>query len=198
MLLSIASSAGPEKYNKLKFSELTPYLDFYNLLAFDYAGNWSSVSGHAANLYTSTRFPSATPFSTDAAIKDYINAGVPPEKINLGMPLYGRDFQHTDGMGRPFRGVGKGSWDPEVWDYKALSQSGALVLFDNTANASYSWDETNKIVVSFDVWNVSNAKIQYIKDQRLGGAFFWELSGDKSGCESLVVNVSKISNCRMS
>ena len=191
MLLSIASPAGPEKYGKLKFSDMTPYLDFYNLMAFDYVGNWSSVSGHHANLYPSTKFPSATPFSTDAAIRGYIKANVPSDKINLGMPLYGRDFQHTSGMGQDFSGVGKGSWDPGVWDYKALPQPGAVLDYDATAHASYTWDQTKGIIVSYDTLSVSKTKIQYIKDERLGGALFWELDGDRFGNRSLVASVSK-------
>ena len=170
---------------------MTPYLDFYNLMAFDYAGSWSSVSGHLANLYPSTKFPSATPFSTDAAIRDYIKAHVPPDKINLGMPLYGRDFQHTSGMGQHFSGVGNGSWDPGAWDYKVLPQPGAVLEYDETANASYTWDQTRRIILSYDTLPVSKTKIQYIKNKGLGGAIFWELSGDRSDNGSLVVNVSQ-------
>ena len=189
MLLSIASSAGPMKYDKLRFSEMTPFLDFYNLMAYDFTGIFSTVTGYTANLYPSVRTPSATPFSADAAIKYYVEAGVPPDKINLMMPLYGRDFHDTSGMGQPFHGVGKGSWEPGVWDYKALPQPGTKILSDNAAVAEYTWDTTRKVIVSFDTVVVSNKKIQYIKDHGLGGAGFWELSGDKSGNQSLVINV---------
>ena len=170
-----------------------PFLDFFNLIAYDYTGNFSRVSGHQANLYHSNKTPLATPFSTDVAIKDYLKFGVPANMINLGMPLYGHGFQHTNGIGQPFIGVGKGSFEPGIWDYKALPQAGAVVRFDEAAGASYSWDETERIIVSYDTLGSSDLKIQYIKDQRLGGAMFWELSGDKLGNESLVGNVGGLS-----
>lgn len=189
MLLSIAAPAGPQHYNVLKFPEMIPYLDFLNLMAYDYTGAFSAVSGHQANLHHSNQTPSSTPFATDTAVKDYVKAGVPANKINLGMPLYGRAFQHTNGMGQSFNGVGEGSYEKGVWDFKALPQAGAIVLFDEAAGASYSWDMTNRIIVSYDTLAVSNTKVTYIKDSGLGGSMFWELSGDRDDAGSLLGNV---------
>ena len=79
-----------------------------NLIGYNYAGFFANTTGHQANLYPLTDNPLSTPFSTDSAIRDYIKTGVPPDKMNLGMPLYGHAFQKTDGIGKTFNGVGEG------------------------------------------------------------------------------------------
>ena len=47
--------------------------------------------------------------STDAAVKYFTGAGATASKITMGMPLYGRAFEQTNGIGQPFTGVRKKS-----------------------------------------------------------------------------------------
>ncbi|KAL2812492.1 glycoside hydrolase superfamily [Aspergillus granulosus] len=183
-LLSIASPAGPSKYSTLHLSDMTPLLDFYNLMAYDYSGSWDNITGHSANLFPSPESPLATPFDTHTAITAYLSAGVPPSKINLGMPLYGRAFVNTDGPGTAFTGVGsanmdEGSYEAGVWDYKALPKQGALVVEVPELGASYSYDSAKREVVSFDTVGVTQQKGDYVIVTGLGGGMWWESSGDR-------------------
>lgn len=161
---------------------MTPYLDFYNLMAYDYAGSWDSVAGHQANIYPSPDRPGSTPFSTVDALTYYETAGlVPRSKIVVGMPIYGRAFTNTDGPGTAFSGVGEGSWENGVWDYKALPRPGATEYVDPSIGASWSYDPVTRTMVSYDNVRMSETKATFIRHHGLAGGMWWETSADKGG-----------------
>jgi chitinase len=189
MLLTIACSAGTQNWRYLKLRELTPLLDNYNLMAYDFAGSWDSTSGHQANLFPSQANPQSTPFSTIAAVDHYLSNGVPPHKLVIGMPLYGRAFENTNGVGHPFSGIGEGSWENGVWDFKALPRPGATEHVDHHIGAAWSFDPHRKAMVSYDNREVALQKVHFVQQRGLGGAMFWETSGDKTGDEGLIPTV---------
>lgn len=191
-LLTIASPAGPTNYNKEHLADMDTYLDHWHFMGYDYAGSFSTYSGHQANLYNSTTNPNSTPFSTDKAITDYLAAGVTSSKIILGMPIYGRSFEETAGLGDTYTGVGTGTWEAGVWDYKDLPMSGATEYYDTEAGASYSYDSSTEELISYDTVGSVTAKTSYLLGKGLGGGMFWESSADKNGTGSLIATVADL------
>jgi chitinase len=69
-------------------------------MAFDYQGpGFSNYTGHNSNVYPSKSNPRTTDFNTAQAIDYYKSQITSPRKIILGMPLYGRSFANTAGLG---------------------------------------------------------------------------------------------------
>ncbi|KAI5465166.1 glycoside hydrolase superfamily [Mariannaea sp. PMI_226] len=184
--LSIAAPAGQEHYEKLSMPGLNNLLDRVNLMAYDYAGSWSDVAGHSANLYANNENLESTPFNTDSAVKAYLNGGVSSEKLVIGMPIYGRSFEGTKGIGQAFFGEGSGSWENGAWDYKVLPKVGATVVYDDKAKACYSYDVNTQELISYDTPQIVRKKVAYIREMALGGSMFWEASSDRTDSDSLI------------
>ncbi|UQC75004.1 chitinase 1 [Colletotrichum lupini] len=191
--LGFPAPAGPQNYKAFDFQEMDKSLDFWSLMAFDFAGAWENVTGHQSNVFRSKRNPQSTKASVERAFEDYIEeGGISPAKINLGMPLYGRAFGNTKGLGKSYSGLPNGALGQAgIYLYKDLPRPGATVHWDSAVKATYSYNNATRELVTFD--NIRSAKYKqaYIKKKKLGGAMFWEATGDKAGDESLVRSMAK-------
>ena len=116
-----------------------------------------------------------SPYSASGAVQAYIQKGVPPSKIFMGVPFYSRGFSGTTGLGSTSTGPSPDmSWQAGVVDYKALPESGAVEMWDNVAQAGYSYDATRKVLDTYDVPQAVKAKCEYVIQNGLGGLIIWE------------------------
>ncbi|KAH8103287.1 glycoside hydrolase family 18 protein [Cristinia sonorae] len=187
-LITAAVAAGSANYAFLPVAQMDKALSYWNLMAYDYAGSWLTYADNQANLYGGTR----TGVSTDAAVKFYTANGATPGKINLGIPLYGRAFEATSGIGQPFNGIGPGTVEAGIYSYSALPLAGAQVFENLTDVTSYSYDSAKKELVSYDTPHIVQLKAQYVSSKGLAGTMFWDLSTDKTGSSSLVQTAASV------
>lgn len=183
-------------------------LETINIMTYDFASSsfGPCVSGHHSNLYST----SYAPQSVDAAVKAYMDRGVPREKIVVGAVLYSRGFANTEGLGCPSSGlVSDKSWEGSsclklshthlegVCDVKTLPRPGAIEYWDDRAKATYSYDPNKKILNSYDSARSVAEKAKYVWDMGLRGIIVWESAGDfafddpRSVLLSLVQNLQK-------
>ena len=76
--------------NSVEIDKIAPLITHFNLMSYDFTAGETGSSGqkHQANLYDSAL--SLPGYSTDRYVRNLINAGMPSEKILLGVPFYGR------------------------------------------------------------------------------------------------------------
>lgn len=178
-LLTAALPATKEKAGILDIKGLGRELDYLFLMTYDKSGmGWSEKTEHQSDVRW---------------IRDIVNfyssKGVSSGKLVVGSPLYGRVFTKTEGLDKPFEKTWdkqEGQWETHIWDYKKLPRPGAKVYWDDGPDASYSYDADKKEFITFDTPKAVMTKCTHVYQKNLGGIFFWEMSADKTGEESLI------------
>ncbi len=192
--LTAAMSGGVPKLSQVDWESAHQYMDYINLMTYDYYGAWNGTLGHMAGLHPNANSP-LPGFSAEEAVEHLLNRQVPAGKITLGAAMYGRGWKNVNNVSgnNPFTGTGgegiSGSWEKGIEDYKKIESSmmggvngtganGFIVGYDEQAQAAYVWNPTSKTLVSFDTQRSVRAKGQYVLQHNLGGIFAWELDGD--------------------
>jgi chitinase len=181
--LTFAAGASPDFIAQTEMDKVQAVVDFVNLMTYDFRTT-DPIAGHHANLYL---HPADTKQrSVDSAVREFIAAGVPPAKIVVGVPFYGRAWTAIEGEGTgPYQ---PGSRPTERIDTKYGSLSETLVgrggfvrMWDAQAQAPYLWNKDTRTFISYDDPESLRLKSAYIRDKGLAGAMFWEYSNDKTG-----------------
>ncbi|KAI7961546.1 hypothetical protein MJO28_002035 [Puccinia striiformis f. sp. tritici] len=163
-VLTIAAPCGPNHYKQLHLKEMSKYLSFINLMGYKYAGSWDAMAGHQANLLlTNSSAVNQGNFSTAAAVDYYISQSVPASNLIIGMPLYGRSFLNTKGIGQAYNGLGQGNWEPGIYDYKTIPMENTKLVEDMKAVGAYTYNPSNKELMTFDTPNTARRKVSYIQ-----------------------------------
>ncbi|HWP82865.1 MAG TPA: glycoside hydrolase family 18 protein [Bacteroidota bacterium] len=169
------------------------HFDQINVMTYDLSGAWPGwVTWHNSPVFDGGfRFPSTlrpVP-SADGMIQDFLNAGIPPRKLGIGIDFYG--YIWRGGIGTPTGGVTepRQSWtsppsvQPNVPYYQIKRQEyhPRFYRWDSLAHAPYlSIDDPNPAndrFISYCDERSCEAKVAYARSKGLGGVFIWELGG---------------------
>ena len=150
-------------------------------MAYDFAGPWTPSSGHHAPLYAPRGSPSA-----NAGVQYCIGQGVPASKLLLGIPAYGRCFVGCDAPGQPHDSARSCSAGEDgVFEFRDLPRPGAREVVDEGAVAAYCV-APDAGFVSYDSPATVERKARFVKQEGLGGLFYWTGTGDKAREDGLV------------
>ncbi len=189
--VSIATAGGADKLANLNLEGIDPYVDFYNVMTYDFHGGWESQTGHQAAMTGD-----AGGYDVLTAIDQFRQAGVDLSKVVLGAPAYTRAWGGVqDGGTNGYQQAGDsaqaaGSFEAGSYDVKDLLtgvENGNLRLFwDDTAKAAFVYDSVSGLWSSIETAATVAGKAAYVQEAGLGGLMFWALSNDAAGEQSLV------------
>ncbi|CAF1514738.1 unnamed protein product, partial [Didymodactylos carnosus] len=194
-LLTVATGAGADKIADMDLKNMARHLDWINIMSYDFHGGWDAKTGHNAPLYANKDDQSAdtapsfikSKYNCDKAVQGYIAAGVPPEKLVMGLALYGRGRQgvknENNGLFQDASAqLPQGTWENGVYDYDDLKKKYMPTYtkyFDDQSKVPYLYNPSTGIWISYDDPQSFGFKNTYILDHKLRGAMFWEFSSDR-------------------
>lgn len=159
------------------------YLDFINLMTYDFSGPWVDAAGHHAQLWA-PRHPhsDAASLSCHSAVSYVISQGVPSKKVLLGIPAYGRSFLGASAIGQSYNGHGG---EEGTFEYQTLPRPDSQEYVDDQVGAAYCVGGDGGFV-TYDNPQTVKMKAKYVTQHRLGGLFYWTGTADAKGPRSLV------------
>lgn len=177
-LLTVAVYPNPS--DGYKVTEIIKYVDMINLMCYNYYGPWSAYTGHNAALFSS---PVESAYekrhlNTATSLQNWINAGATRDKINVGIPFYGRTFTLLNADDHVFHSPITGGGHPLTPSYKQICT--------NFINYTQVWSDEQQISykyykdqwLSYDEERSVAAKAKYIKSQGVAGAMVWQIGLD--------------------
>ena len=188
-LLTAALPAEEEYYKNFDLKEISRYLDYISIMAYDLHWNSEPTTNFHSALFHDRADPSKAPLDKrygDYAVRGFLQAGVPAKKMVFGVPFYGKGWQgvkdsnhglyqtatapaSTGGSYRELKDL------PPEADRKYFAKPVACSVFFNSAFWTY------------DCPQALHKKMAYIRHHHLGGVMFWELSHDSANIELLRV-----------
>ncbi|WP_149547670.1 glycoside hydrolase family 18 chitinase [Streptomyces marokkonensis] len=170
------------KIDAADYGGAAQYLDWYNVMTYDYFGAWDKAgpTNPHSPLTTYNGIPKEG-FNSAAAISKLRAKGVPASKLLLGIGFYGRGWTGVtqSAPGGTATGPAPGTYEAGIEDYKVLKNS--CPATGTIAGTAYAHCGTNWW--SYDTPATIGTKMAWAKNQGLGGAFFWEFSGDTANGE---------------
>lgn len=158
-LLTLASPCVVSFY---EFKPIMPYVDFVNIMAYDL----NRPPYHHSALFRSELSGDMT---ADEGVRAHMAAGIPAEKIILGVPFYGH---------------GKKGEQPDFVDYNKIKDlKGYKEVYDEVACVPYLVNDKGEMVVCYDNKKSLERKCKYVIDNNLGGVMYWDYAGDTDNGE---------------
>ena len=178
-LLTIAAADG-EAARGLDLVAITPLLDWINLMTYDFHASFGAVTGHHAGLDRSASAPEGSRNAVQA-VDEFLAAGVPAAKINLGVAFYSRAFEGVAAIGHGLNQAYAEQGEAMAWrELRDLpGRDGWERHWDARAQAPWLWNPRYQRFIGYDDPQSLAAKAAFVRARGLGGMMYWEHRHDR-------------------
>ncbi|XP_026838530.1 mucin-5AC isoform X3 [Drosophila erecta] len=193
LLLTMAVPAGIEYIDKgYDVPKLNKYLDWFNVLTYDFHSSHEPSVNHHAPLYSleeDSEYNYDAELNIDYSIKYYLKAGADRDKLVLGIPTYGRSYtlinEESTELGAPSEGPGEQGDATREKGYLAyyeicqtLKDDPEWTVVQPNANIMGPYAYRRNQWVGYDDEAIVRKKAEYVVAQGLGGIMFWAIDND--------------------
>lgn len=163
--------------------EISKYLDFINIMTYDFHGQWERQVGHNSPLFPlESASGHQKKLTVDYSAREWVKQGAPKEKLLIGMPTYGRSFTLVNetqfDIGAPASGggaVGKFTNEAGFLSYYEvctfLAQSNTTLVWDSEQQVPFAYRKDQW--VGFDDERSLKTKVEWLKESGYGGIMVW-------------------------
>ncbi|XP_033244386.1 mucin-5AC isoform X12 [Drosophila miranda] len=193
LLLTMAVPAGIEYIDKgYDVPKLNKYLDWFNVLTYDFHSSHEPSVNHHAPLYSleeDSEYNYDAELNIDYSIKYYLKAGADRDKLVLGIPTYGRSYtlinEESTELGAPSEGPGEQGDATREKGYLAyyeicqtLKDDPEWTVVQPNANVMGPYAYRRNQWVGYDDEAMVRKKAEYVVAHGLGGIMFWAIDND--------------------
>lgn len=191
--LSFAAAAQSWGTEIVDIKAVEPYVDYVNLMGYDYTGAWSQKTSHNSPLYKDSRDKDS--YCVDDSVNEYLKAGLPKDKLVMGVPAYGYKWTGVKDVNNGLYQEGKGvTPQEEVFTYKDIKSK-----YVGKEGFERYWSEDSKVpylfngseFITYDDEESIGIKVDYVNDQDLAGVMLWEYSQDNGDILNTIFNKLK-------
>lgn len=191
-----------------KNTEFLDYLDFVSVMSYDYHGGWNEYVENQANIYADPADRETLALVNSGAVPtlgfdwsmNYYRGAVQSEKILMGVPFYTRGWTNVQGGENGLHGSSKTPATGEENLWCDLDENGneiaaganplwhVLNLMEKDSNYKKYWDpvgcvphvwnDVTKTFLTFEDEQSIQERINYVKNNNLGGVLIWVMHGD--------------------
>lgn len=189
-LSTIAAGQGDNFVANANLALSSRYLDFINVMTYDYSGSWDKLAHHNSPLYYDRLHPESYAMRNNVlgAVSSFASGGVPHYRLTVGIPFYGKGWIGCPPGGQYQTCAGAtdfGTWENGIFDFtdiqrNYLTQDSFDAYWNDASKTAYLYNPDTGVFITYNDERTMMYTASLVKSQDLAGAMSWEISGDRN------------------